>query len=526
MRSLSGWTAVLALAAVAHGQAPPTFQAGVEVVRLDVTAVDHDGRPVTDLSAADFEVTEKGHPREILGFETVVVKAAVSGGEPAKPATYSAPASLEPDDGRYFLLFFDDTHISPLVSQQVREQLLPLLQREVRDGDWVSVVAPEERVWWTARTPWEHRRLPALIQRLSGQFQRDPVGNGAQCQDAGGGMKRLGGASLDYNAMRVVEYGSRTGADTASRGGGGVLQEAGRSDWLYCQLQYDDAQRRIRQSLALLEQAVSSMGGWRGRKSLFLFSEGFIRAPGLRELYDRVIAAARKNSVTVYFVAAQGLREDCANQMCLEAEAGGASYIATETGGRSFLTNAVASPVQEVLEASSAYYLLGIRPLDEKPGEHQVRVRVRRRGVRVVARSRYFVAPSSASSHELPASLRALRAAFDATAIAIRVSVRVEGATPSGRRRVGLVIDLPPPSGKADERRLSVLVECHRLQGGTPAEYAGEVTLRAAGAPQILRYVEFEPGTWQARVVVADTQSGALGSALHTFEVPALEVRP
>jgi len=58
---------VLALAAaclgVAHGQAP-TFRAGVEAVRVDVL-VTRDGRPVPNLTPADFEILDNGVAQRI-----------------------------------------------------------------------------------------------------------------------------------------------------------------------------------------------------------------------------------------------------------------------------------------------------------------------------------------------------------------------------------------------------------------------------------------------------------------------------
>ncbi len=38
----------------------PTFKAAIELVRLDVTALDKNRHPVEDLTAADFIVTEDG----------------------------------------------------------------------------------------------------------------------------------------------------------------------------------------------------------------------------------------------------------------------------------------------------------------------------------------------------------------------------------------------------------------------------------------------------------------------------------
>ena len=41
----------------------------------------------------------------------------------------------------------------------------------------------------------------------------------------------------------------------------------------------------------------------------------------------------------------------------------------------------------------------------------------------------------------------------------------------------------------------------------------------ATGILHVRRALRLAPGVWQARVVVTDTHTGAIGSVLHTFEV-------
>ena len=43
------------------GEQTPVFRAGVEVLPLDAVVLDHDGRQVTDLTAAEFRVEVDGH---------------------------------------------------------------------------------------------------------------------------------------------------------------------------------------------------------------------------------------------------------------------------------------------------------------------------------------------------------------------------------------------------------------------------------------------------------------------------------
>src|SRR5207253_1209547 len=47
----------------------PVFRGGTTVVPLDVRVLDKQGRPITDLTAADFSVVEDGAPQRIAHFE-------------------------------------------------------------------------------------------------------------------------------------------------------------------------------------------------------------------------------------------------------------------------------------------------------------------------------------------------------------------------------------------------------------------------------------------------------------------------
>jgi VWFA-related protein len=180
-------------AAPAASQQPPAFPAGVELVRIDVVVVDKDGKPVTGLKAADFEITEGGKPHEIASFEPVVVRPAAKepGGSSTEPPRVSSSVTANPDENRYFLIFFDDVHLSALSAERVRAQLTPFLERETHDGDWLTIVAPLEGLRWTARTAYERQQLAAVVQSLKGQLVRSVTK----------------GDPSDYEAMRIAEYG-------------------------------------------------------------------------------------------------------------------------------------------------------------------------------------------------------------------------------------------------------------------------------------------------------------------------------
>ena len=73
------------------------------------------------------------------------------------------------------------------------------------------------------------------------------------------------------------------------------------------------------------------------------------------------------------------------------------------------------------------------------------------------------------------------------------------------------------------ERRLKLLIEARPLAKGELVHDGADLTVPPSDVPQTVeRELRLLPGVWQARVVVTDAETGAVGSALHTFEVPAV----
>ena len=71
-RRVAAATLILAAAGVMlDAQQPPRFQAGVDVVPVDVTVVDSGGRQVQDLMPADFTVRIEGQPRRVISAEWI-----------------------------------------------------------------------------------------------------------------------------------------------------------------------------------------------------------------------------------------------------------------------------------------------------------------------------------------------------------------------------------------------------------------------------------------------------------------------
>jgi VWFA-related protein len=92
----------------------PRFQSGVELVTVDVTVVDTDGRPIADLRPSDFAVEVDGTGRRVVSADWVQLapaesKPAVERTLPSAPTPYTSNSNTE--GGRYIVLFIDRVNI-------------------------------------------------------------------------------------------------------------------------------------------------------------------------------------------------------------------------------------------------------------------------------------------------------------------------------------------------------------------------------------------------------------------------------
>ena len=138
--SLAGLVALLA----AQDQLPqPTFRAEANYVRVDVFPTTRDGAPVTDLTAADFELVEDKTPQKIEQFERVVIRAVGSGeGRPEPNTVAESRQAIQDPRARVFVLFLDPKHVEQGTSRSISQTLVTALNRLIGPDDYVGIMMP------------------------------------------------------------------------------------------------------------------------------------------------------------------------------------------------------------------------------------------------------------------------------------------------------------------------------------------------------------------------------------------------
>lgn len=486
---------LVAAAAPLAAQAPPTpvFPSAVSLVEVPVVVTDRDGRFVPDLTQADFEVTERGVPQAITAFDRVSIPIA------AEPLPAAAAAALVPadvstnerlGDGRIFVLVLDGLHVSAGSIPAVRRAARQFVEQNVGPADLAAVLSPGAAEAATQDFTGDKARLLAAIDRFTGT--------------------KLRSATLELDEER------------RQAGYQGTPVHGGRDP--------SDAERADRaQSLAsVLETLAGHLARVeRRRKALLLFSEGVDynladvagavqrRGSSVLAATQRAVGALMRTDVSVYAIDPRGLdwagstterlpaysspnapRADGTlprmdfSEPSIQGEytssIASLRNIAESTGGFAAVdANDPAPAFARIVRETSDYYVVGYTPAGRaKPGQFlPIRVRVRRPGLSVVARSGY-AAPAGPQREASAAPAEPLQAG-PTTAWPFAARGRAGGVQPP-TLEPGAVS--PPTTPKGLSSEMAALLSSALPLAGLPLRVQA-APFRAAGKKPLVQLV-------------------------------------
>src|SRR5687768_16902481 len=164
MRQLAILAALLSLLAVSgHAQdQPQRFRGGVDLITVDVAAVDSKGRPVEDLRPGDFVVKVDGKPRSVVSVELIKVDR----GQPkaVRPADALISTNAAPENARRIVLAVDQTLITPGSVAPLLRTASQFVDR-LAPSDYVAFIGfpdPGPRVDFTTDKPAVRRAMQGL----------------------------------------------------------------------------------------------------------------------------------------------------------------------------------------------------------------------------------------------------------------------------------------------------------------------------------------------------------------------------
>jgi VWFA-related protein len=547
--------------------ATPTFPSQIEIVTVDAVVVDGKGNPVTGLRREDFLLSQDGVVQPIESFEPVELPSLPETGATPRHPPVAANTRAELRSGRVFAIVFDDMHLSQLQAYRAKQAIAQFLDKGVREGDRVVLMATSGQASWTARMRADRDELLAVMKRLDGRRMLETSN-----------LDRM----TDYEAMRIVQYRDTSVGQRVMRrfDDAGVLNQPGLSGQdkydtsgaqrygsnvshpyveLRAQEVYDLALTRTKITLQSIERLLEGLGAVKGRKSLILVSEGFILDPTVRDSRE-VVRAARKANVAIYFLDTRGLEgtsslygaelgvapvaQDIGPLLAdLSFEAQGSEELASATGGFTVKnTNDLAGGIVRISNELRAYYLLGYHPPQslEDGRFHKIEVRVNRKNVEVRARRGYY-APEPGKPAARPDKdetldpdlRRAVDAPFELDGVPLRMTAYALGETLVGTSKVVVAaeVDLRNMAFEKQEDRLVDAVDLllfvtHR-ETGEVVQYPETLAMRLKPETlertpwyPLVREFDLGPGAYQAKLVVRDQKGGKLGSVFHSFTVP------
>jgi VWFA-related protein len=320
---------VAAASLAAQQPQPPRFRASVEIVRLDVTVLDQQRRPIRDLKREDFTVLVDGVEQPVVAFERVVIPPADH-----NRAAWTREVSADVRDNqvgepRIFIIVLDDANTphNDLWMVRTGKETARAIVDEMRPGDLAAVVFTFNTRHAQDLTQ-DRATLLAAIDKFTPQ-----AGIPAAHAMVWNTVNNL------FKVMRQRSLGARAAIMWISP--------------------YAPGQRRLRVDRGFGEERedvfalISDMNqlSREARVSNLPFY-GFNIAGLVAPIPQRPVAPSLNDSLrTLYYTYEEAERVNDSLR-----------YLAKESGGRAVVnTNAPAVAVPDIINEMSAYYVLGYR---------------------------------------------------------------------------------------------------------------------------------------------------------------------
>ncbi len=269
----SGSNERLVLAQAGQSGSTSTLRVNVDLVTVEVVALDKKGNPIPGLKKEDFKLYEDGKQQQIVSFDIVSDKT-----EPQVVPTSLSDIDDDARRGKVVLILFDDSTITPSQTKVTRDAAEKYVKEHMRSWDLFSVAVYGMSLKVTQNFTHDSGKVVEAI-RIPAMSQANLVPG-----------QRLSRDSQNPSAIPGQE--GRPNRRDPFGQNPGMMQEA---------------RFRATQMFRSLGFIASSLSRVKGRKSILMFSEDFaITGESQNELRQAVTAAQRSN-VVFYSIDARGL---------------------------------------------------------------------------------------------------------------------------------------------------------------------------------------------------------------------------
>lgn len=562
-----------------------TIRVKSNLVNLDVTVKDKKGHYINDLKAEDFTVYEDGVQQRVLYFDPPLTggsappasAAANASGHTAAvvntTANQSAPARPSGLPRNIISLVLDEQTTDQTNLKQVREGTMRYIRERITDADSVAVFAIAGGLQLLQPFTQDKARLLATVEQA---YSGAPSNKNFEQRDVAAEINALSaGASNAPDALAAAQNANSPAAGAAGAAAAQALVAA----HVLQQFQKLRTALSLQQSRPILAALAAICEGLRdvpGKKTLVLFSQGFVTPEVLDWQVRSTIDIANRANVAIYIIDSGGLDTNLAQSTTrgpasplanvaaitsqrqrIEAVGGETEFdlarqeglnrqhdilyqISGDTGGQFIKgTNDIGKGLERIDEEIRARYTLGYHSTNQNfdGSFRKLKVVVNRPGAEVEARAGFYaiapntVVPLSPDDKKLLASVATAEANptlpffFELSAF----------RTQAGRYVVPLTIEIPPAALKFEHRndREHLQLDVLGVVRDAPDQILSrlgsnfDAALTAAQYQSILNNdifyrqdVELAPGTYSVEVIVRDRLSGKLAGRRLKLALP------
>ena len=381
-------TLSMAMLAASQDPQPPraTFKSAVDLVPADVSVVDKNGRPVSDLTAADFSLSVDGKPRRIASAEFIAI-ADTAEAVPARTVEYSSNAGAA--GGRLIMLVVDSENIGIGRGKAAIDAARRFVGTLNRADRVALVVLPGvgPQLEFTTNHALVQSQLDKVVGR--GTDELGPRRVGLSEALALQGNDRL--AVRDIVARECGTEVATTLVDTC------LQRIQGEASQLLM-----SARERSRNSLVALRGLFDRMDTGNTPKTIVLLSEGMLLDRDLTEL-SWVGARASSAHIILYVLQLDVSEVEGASQRLSPSQSAdrtvlknGLDQLVANARGEVFRIFGDADfAFQRLGRELSGYYLLSFEPEagDRNGASHKIKIDVRRPNLQLRSRREFSVGP-------------------------------------------------------------------------------------------------------------------------------------
>ena len=490
------------------------FRGGVELVSIDVTALDSNGRQVTDLAATDFQVEIDGDKRQVASVEYIrsVDPMRVIGAPPkvvVQDETFSSSNAKGAPRGRLIVLLIDQGNIRTGAARSVMNSAKKFVDT-LTPEDRVAVIAvpgPGELVDFTTN----HDKVRESLLRIVG---------------AAGEIRARFNISITEAMAIYMRSNLQMAADVIARECGAVAA----SELERCEREVEqdaaeimnEIRHRTADSVHGIRTVLASLAALEGPKSVILMSEGMIFESLGAEADDLASVAADSRATldvllmdVPMYEAAQSIRPTTPRED-RNLQVTGLEQIAGASRGQLYRINTSADfAFDRISRSLDGYYLLGVEsnPNDKNGRRHRIGVKTTRRGVSIQSRRTFLTTVSAKATTPADAIGRALRSPLPINDLPLKIGTWTYKEPGSNKVRVLVSAEAERLADQPLDYTVGMAIVNKQGKGLSAPIELKKLTEKTgeAGTAVYSGILTVDPGEYRLILSMADTE-GRVGS--------------